>query len=89
MRSAVTYGDRGHRLGPAILIVALASSDGLRTALVVAASIVVGVGALGGLRRTYTVWRAGGRRQVWQGAAWFLLTGLVVVLFRAARARVG
>ncbi|MDF3282520.1 MULTISPECIES: hypothetical protein [unclassified Gordonia (in: high G+C Gram-positive bacteria)] len=89
LRAAVTYGIVVIGLGLATLLVALASSDGLRTALVVAAPIVVGVGALGGLWRTYTVWRAGGRWQVWQGAAWFLLATFVVFLFSTAPALVG
>ncbi|QTI70732.1 hypothetical protein [Gordonia polyisoprenivorans] len=89
LRAAVTYGIVVIGLGLATLLVALASSGGLRTALVVAAPIVVGVGALGGLWRTYTVWRAGGRWQVWQGAAWFLLATFVVFLFNTAPALVG
>lgn len=62
------------------LLVALASNDGLRTALIVIAPIIVLLGALAALWRTYRSWRSGGRWQVWQGASWFLLALFVVFL---------
>ncbi|MGC4933927.1 hypothetical protein ACLQ3C_09610 [Gordonia sp. DT30] len=89
IRQAVTYGAVVIALGIATLVVALLSADGLRTVLVIAAPLVVGVGGLGALWRTFTVWRAGGRWQVWQGAAWFLLALFVVFLFSTGPALVG
>ncbi|MGV9710777.1 hypothetical protein ACWDTI_08950 [Gordonia sp. NPDC003424] len=72
--------------GLAIVLVAWASTDGLRTGLVVAAPIVVLIGALAALWRTYRCWRVGGRWQVWQGASWFLLSMFIVFLFSSAPA---
>lgn len=89
IRSAVTYGAVVIGLGLATLVVALLSTDGLRTVLVIVAPAVVGVGALGALWRTYRVWRAGGPWQVWQGAGWFLLATFVVFLFSTGPYLVG
>ncbi len=81
---AVTVG-----FGLAALLVAWASDDGLRTALVVAAPILVLIGALGALFRTYRNWRAGGRWQIWQGASWFLLATFIMFLFSTGPVLVG
>lgn len=68
----------------ASVAVAAASSDALRTLLVIIAPIIVFLGALGVLRHTYRVWRARGRWQVWQGASWFLLAFFVIMLMNTA-----
>ncbi|MEP9394305.1 hypothetical protein ABLE92_02460 [Gordonia sp. VNQ95] len=83
-RRAVIYDAVIIGLGIATLVVAVASSDGLRTVLVIAAPVIVGGGAIGALWRTYTEWRSGGQWQVWQGAAWFLLALFLVFLFSTA-----
>ncbi|MXP22874.1 hypothetical protein GIY30_16150 [Gordonia sp. HNM0687] len=70
-------------IGLALLVlVAAGLTDGTaRTALIVTAPIVVLVGAVAALWRTYRNWRAGGRWQVWQGASWFLLAMFIFFLF--------
>ncbi|OBA43702.1 hypothetical protein A5777_18810 [Gordonia sp. 852002-10350_SCH5691597] len=68
----------------AIVLVAAASSDGLQTLLLVVAPIVVLIAALSTAVRTYRVWRAAGRWQIWQGAMWFEFAFFVIVLFGTA-----
>ncbi|GAC68652.1 hypothetical protein [Gordonia soli] len=70
--------------GIAVLLVGLASSDGLRTALVLATPAIMAVGAVAALVRTYRNHRAGGRWQIWQGASWFLLGTFLVTLMWTA-----
>lgn len=65
------------------------SSDGLQTALAVAAPIVALLGGLTALWRTYRNWRRGGRWQVWQGASWFLLAFFIFVLMGSSSFLVG
>ncbi|AZG45181.1 hypothetical protein [Gordonia insulae] len=81
LRQAVVHGAVTIGFGIAILLVALASSGAIRTTLIVVAPVVVLIGALAALWRTYRNWRAGGRWQVWQGASWFLLAIFIVFLF--------
>lgn len=69
----------------ATLAVALLSSGGLRTLLVAAAPVITLGGAVWALWHTYRTWKAQGRWQIWQGAAWFLLSAFLIVLFNAAR----
>lgn len=68
----------------AIVLVAAASSGGLRTLLLILAPIVVLIAGLATAVRTYRVWRAGGRWQIWQGAMWFELAFFIIVLFSTA-----
>ncbi len=68
----------------AIVLVAAASSGGLQTLLLIVAPIVVLIAALTTAVRTYRVWRAGGRWQIWQGAMWFEFAFFVIVLFSTA-----
>ncbi|MFW0795624.1 hypothetical protein AAFP30_17565 [Gordonia sp. CPCC 205515] len=70
----------------AAAFVAGASNDGLRTALIVASPVIVLIGALAALWRTYASWRSGGRWQVWQGASWFLLAMFIFFLMGSAPA---
>ncbi|GAC84195.1 hypothetical protein GP2_019_00120 [Gordonia paraffinivorans NBRC 108238] len=72
--------------GLALVVVAGFSSDPLQTALIVAAPVVVLVGAISMLVRTYRVYRRGGRWQLWQGGSWFLLAFFIVMLFGSAPA---
>ena len=70
----------------ATYLVAMASADPLQTILVIATPIVMLIGALSCLWRTYRSWQLGGRWQIWQGASWFLLASFVVTLMSAAPA---
>ncbi|ATD72935.1 MULTISPECIES: hypothetical protein [Gordonia] len=70
--------------GLGLLIVAHASSQSLQNALFVVAPVVVLIGAIAMLVRTYRVWKAGGRWQLWQGGSWFLLVFFIVMLFNSA-----
>ncbi|MBD0862198.1 hypothetical protein IA539_13380 [Gordonia sp. zg691] len=70
--------------GLGLLLIAHASSDSLQTVLIIASPIVVLVGAIAMLFRTYRVYKRGGRWQVWQGGAWFLLVFFIVMLFNSA-----
>ncbi|MEO9330420.1 hypothetical protein [Gordonia aurantiaca] len=74
--------------GLALVVVALFSSSPLDTALIVAAPVVVLVGAVSMLVRTYRVYKRNGRWQLWQGGSWFLLCYFVVILFASAPALV-
>jgi hypothetical protein len=71
-------------LGLGLLLLAHASSDSLQTVLVIASPIVVLLGSIAMLYRTYRVWKRNGRWQVWQGGAWFLLFFFIVMLFNSA-----
>ncbi|MFW0786890.1 hypothetical protein AAFP35_20540 [Gordonia sp. CPCC 206044] len=81
MRQAVVHGCVTVGFAIAALLVAAASSDGVRTALIIAAPVIMLVGALTALWRTYRNWKRGGKWQVWQGASWFLLATFVIFLF--------
>ena len=68
-RAAVTY---------AVMVIALAGVAFTATAIwrsLLAAILVPGIlfgGGIGGLIRTYRVWRAEGVWPIWQAASWFL-----------------
>ncbi len=51
-----------------------------RNVLGIGSPLILLVGGLGAFVRTYQVWRAGGRWWIWQGAGWFLLVLMLVVL---------
>ena len=51
-----------------------------RNTLAVGSPAVLFLGGLGAFIRTYQVWRARGRWWIWQGAGWFLLALMLVVL---------
>ena len=68
----------------AIVLVAAASSGALQTLLLILAPLVVLIAGLVTAIRTYRVWRAGGRWQIWQGAMWFELAFFIIVLFSTA-----
>lgn len=69
--------------GVGTLLVAAASSDGLRTALLLIAPAIMLIGGLTALVRTYLAYRDGRRWGVWQGAAWFLLC-LALMVFMSS-----
>ena len=89
VRQCVVHGVVTVGFGLAVLIVAWASSGGLRTALIVAAPIVVLIGALAALWRTYRCWRSGGRWQIWQAASWLMLATFIMFLFNTAPTLLG
>src|SRR5262249_1417321 len=51
-----------------------------RNALAIGPPLILFVGGLGAFVRTYQVWRASGGWWIWQGAGWFLLVMMLVVL---------
>lgn len=55
-----------------------------RTVLAVGAPLILAAGGLRAFVRTYRVWRARGTWWGWQGAGWFLLTLMLVVLLMTA-----
>ncbi|WP_024441548.1 hypothetical protein [Mycobacterium sp. UM_WGJ] len=55
-----------------------------RTVLAVGAPVILAAGGLRAFVRTYRVWRARGTWWGWQGAGWFLLTLMLVVLLVSA-----
>jgi len=55
-----------------------------RTVLAVGAPAILAGGGLRAFLRTYRVWRARGTWWGWQGAGWFLLTLMLVVLLMSA-----
>ncbi|WP_312870390.1 hypothetical protein [Gordonia asplenii] len=73
LRQAVLHTVVTAAFGVGTLIVAAASSDALRTALLLIAPAIMLLGGLTALVRTYLAYRSGRRWGVWQGAAWFLL----------------
>lgn len=84
IRAAVTAALVTVAFAVATLLVAAASSGGLRTVLVVVAPIIVLIGAVFTAFKTYRVWQAGGRWQVWQGAMWFQFAFFLIMLFTSA-----
>jgi hypothetical protein len=60
-----------------------------RNFLAVGSPVVLLLGGGWAFVRTIRVWRAGGRWWVWQGAGWFLLALMVVVLFMTAPGALG
>ncbi|MFW0791274.1 hypothetical protein [Gordonia sp. CPCC 205333] len=83
LRRAVVHSVVTAGFSIAVLLVAAASSDTLRTALLLAAPAIMLIGGLTALVRTYLAYRSGRRWGVWQGAAWFLLC-LALMLFMSA-----
>ncbi|CAJ1507943.1 hypothetical protein [[Mycobacterium] holstebronense] len=55
-----------------------------RTVLAVGAPVILAAGGLRAFARTYRVWRGRGTWWGWQGAGWFLLTLMLVVLLVSA-----
>ncbi|MEE3849101.1 hypothetical protein VZC37_02070 [Gordonia sp. LSe1-13] len=80
LRQAVIHGIVTIAAALVILWIAGVSDGGVRVALIVAAPIVVLIGALAALWRTYRNWRGNGRWQIWQGASWFLLAMFIFFL---------
>ena len=63
---------------------ALAHCSGIqRNVLGIGSPLILLLGGLGAFVRTYQVWRARGRWWIWQGAGWFLLVLMLVVLMTA------
>ena len=61
---------------------ALAACGALqRNFLAIGAPVVLFLGGVAAFVRTIQVWRASGRWWVWQGAGWFMLALMLVVLF--------
>ena len=63
-----------------VVLAALAFAAMARWHSLLAATLVPAilfVGAMGGLVRTYQVWKAGGVWPIWHGAAWILLVLLM------------
>jgi hypothetical protein len=64
---------------------ALANCSGLqRNTLAVGPAVILFIGGVGAFVRTIQVWRARGGWWIWQGAGWFLLVLMLVVLFMSA-----
>ena len=64
---------------------ALAHCGGVqRNVLGIGSPLILLLGGLGAFVRTYQVWRARGRWWIWQGAGWFLLVLMLVVLMMTA-----
>lgn len=80
VRSAIVHGVATLVIALIVATVAGATDGTAETALIVLAPIVVLIGALTALWRTYRSWRSGGRWQIWQGAAWFLLAMFIFFL---------
>jgi hypothetical protein len=51
-----------------------------RNLLGIGSPLILLLGGLGAFVRTYQVWRARGRWWIWQGAGWFLMVLMLVVL---------
>ena len=95
VRAAVRFGLVMAVLGVTFLIVAavwVSTCDGAtatdtvacgapqRTLLALGSPIILLLGGLRAFVRTYQVWRQHGTWWAWQGAGWFLLTLMLVVL---------
>ncbi|HZN81030.1 MAG TPA: hypothetical protein VFC01_15295 [Mycobacterium sp.] len=60
---------------------ALAQCGGVqRNLLGIGSPLILLLGGLAAFVRTYQIWRACGRWWIWQGAGWFLLVLMLVVL---------
>jgi hypothetical protein len=55
-----------------------------RNTLAIGAPLILFLGGIGAFVRTIRVWRASGRWWIWQGAGWFLLALMLVVLTMTA-----
>ena len=59
----------------------LAHCSGLqRNALAIGPALILAVGGIWAFVRTFQVWRARGGWWIWQGAGWFLMLFMLVVL---------
>ena len=81
IRAAVTQVAITVVLALIALVVAGYTADGTRTAFIVVAAAIMVLGSFAAMFRTWLVWRAGGRWQVWQGASWFLLSATILWVF--------
>ncbi|MFT4085749.1 MAG: hypothetical protein QM658_01115 [Gordonia sp. (in: high G+C Gram-positive bacteria)] len=89
LRAVVIHGGVVIVIALVLLLIGLPLSGGARTGVLVASESVVIVGALSALVRTYLVYRAGGRWQIWQGGSWFLLATFLVWTFTIGPAIMG
>lgn len=55
-----------------------------RNTLAIGPAVILFVGGVGAFVRTYQVWRACGGWWIWQGAGWFLLVLMMLVLTMTA-----
>jgi hypothetical protein len=61
--------------------VSLAHCSGLqRNSLAIGPAAILAIGGIWAFVRTYQVWRARGGWWIWQGAGWFLMVLMLVVL---------
>src|ERR1700694_3016719 len=64
---------------------ALAHCSGLqRNVVAIGSPLILLLGGIWAFVRTYLLWRARGRWWIWQGAGWFLLVLMLVVLTMTA-----
>ncbi len=63
-----------HTCGAGVDVDTAACGRPARTALGLAAPVILAVGTVGAFVRTYRIWRDDGIWWGWQGAGWFLLT---------------
>ena len=103
VREAVRFGLVVAALGLAFLVVAavwVSTCDGAtadtaacgvpqRTLLAFGAPVILLVGGLRAFIRTYQTWRDHGTWWAWQGAGWFLLTLMLLVLTMSVPALAG
>ncbi|WP_132993225.1 hypothetical protein [Gordonia zhaorongruii] len=69
--------------GLVVLIVALNTDGGVHTAFLIAGPVVIVIGTIAAMVRTWLIWRRNGDWQMWQGASWFLLGLSVTWVFGA------
>ena len=81
IRAAFWHGGVTVALALLLLIGGGVAEGGVQTALIVAAMTVMIIGSFAAMIRTWLVWRAHGRWQVWQGATWFLLAATILWVF--------
>ncbi|KUH93140.1 hypothetical protein AU190_06160 [Mycolicibacterium acapulense] len=67
----------------------LACGAAQRTLLALAAPAVLFAGGLRAFFRAYQLWRGGEMSSAWQGAGWFLLTSMLLVLTTSMPALAG
>lgn len=79
LRQALAYGV-GVIAVAAVAFAVFAAVDKGSVLLASAVPAVLFIGGVGALAKAYRVWRARGTWPVWQGAAWFLLTLMLVCL---------
>lgn len=79
MRRAVAYGV-GVIVAAGIAFAVFAVVDKGSVILASTVPAILFLGGVGALVKAYRVWRDGGTWPIWQGAAWFLLTLMLVCL---------